>query len=226
MKIISSSLAFVLFVMLVILTPEPAVSKASPARTMFAATCFCKISKDNLTNLNSASGVLLDLTGAVGKTYTGLFQQSDANQTDCNTRCTSAAASYTGSQSIATAACAAGANNGTVVRAWSAVGTREYKSAQQIGVLQKQAQVSQTTCTCPPTWLSSTTNVPGGVTGDGKCKKEAGSCLNISPLPPNGTQIGSWGFTWGNSLVAYGSSANGGAATCVTTIVSPAICKF
>jgi hypothetical protein len=210
------------------LTPETTGVTASTSRSMASATCFCKISMNDLTNQNSASGVLLDLTGAVNKTYTGLFPQNDSNQTDCNTRCTNTAASYTGNQSIAASACAAGAPNGTVIRAWSAVGTKEYKSAQQIGVLINQPQVTKTTCTCPATWACNgcSPQVAGGVTTDGKCKKLSCQPFSISPFPPDGTQVGAWGFTWGNALYAWGTTANGGAPNCVTTVVSPAVCKF
>lgn len=191
------------------------------------ATCFCVISILDLTNQKHRDGVIMDLTGAVNKTYSGLNPQNDTNQTDCNTRCTTEAAKYTGSQSVAAAACAAGTANGTVIRAWSAVGTREYKSAQQIGILINTPEVKKTVCTCPATWWSDK-NVPGGVTTDGKCKKEAlDNCgIKISPLPPMGTQLGTWGFSWDNTLWAYGTKENGGAANCVTTVVSPAVCKF
>lgn len=210
------------------LAPETKAQTTSASRKMATATCFCKVSKDDLTNLHSASGVLLDLTGTVNKTYSGLFPQNDNNQTNCNTLCTSAAAPYTGNQSIAASACAAGAPNGTVIRAWSAVGTREYKSAQQIGVLINQPQVTNWTCTCPASWTCNgcSPQVAGGVTTDGKCKKLACQSFSISPFPPNGTQVGSWGFTWGNALYAWGTPANGGAPNCGTSVVSPAMCKF
>jgi hypothetical protein len=178
------------------------------------ATCFCKISKDNLTNQTSASGVLQDLTGAVDKSYSGVFQQSDKNQTDCNTRCTSAAASSTGQQSIAAQACAAGAPNGTIVRAWSAVGTKEYKTAQQIGTLVNIAAVTQQVC--PTGAVANSTNQPG-VTTDGKCKKVVSTCP-MNPAPPNGTQIGTWGFTWGSGVYQWIQPT--------TTVVSAGQCKF
>ena len=218
----------ILLVLVASLAPQTKLMTASASTKMASATCFCKVSKNNLTNLNSASGVLLDLTGAVNKTYTGLFPQNDSNQTDCNTRCTTAAAPYTGNQNIAASACAAGAPNGTVVRAWSAVGMREYKSAQQIGVLINQPQVTNTTCTCPASWTCNgcSPQVNGGVTTDGQCKKLVCQPFSISPFPPDRTQVGTWGFTWGNALYAWGTPANGGAPKCVTLVISPALCKF
>lgn len=225
MKVFFSTIGLVL---IAILAPELKVTTAGPGKPMASATCFCKISCDDLTNKKSATGVCLDLTSAVNKTYTGLFPQNDTNQTDCNTRCTTAAAAHSGSQSIAACACAAGKSSGTVCRAWSAVGTKEYKSAQQIGVLTNQPEVKKTTCTCPAGWACNgcSPQVDGGVTTDGKCKKLACQAISITPFPANGTQLGSWGFTWGNALIAWGSSANGGAPNCVTTVVSPAVCKF
>jgi hypothetical protein len=191
---------------------------ASASEAKAEATCFCKISKENLTNSKSASGVLLDLTSNVGKTYTTSikngFEQSDKNQTDCNTRCTTAAASYTGQQSIAAQACAAGAPNGTVVRAWSAVGTKEYKTAQQIGTLTNIAAVTQQVC--PAGSLANSTNQPG-VTTDGYCKKQINTCP-LPVYPPNGTQIGTWGFTWGNGVYQFVQPT--------TNVVSAGQCKF
>lgn len=187
-----------------------------------AATCFCKISYDDLTNKTSATGVCLDLTSVVAHSYGGLFPQSDQNQTDCTTRCTNAAASYTGSSGIASCACGAGVSNGTVVRAWSAVGTKEYKSAHQIGVVNRVP--AQTEARCPTGWWSATTNVDGGVTPDGRCKKVSAQPMTVTPLPPNGTAVGSYGFTWGNAVWAWGTQENGGAA--VIRIISPATCSF
>lgn len=185
-----------------------------------AATCFCKLSTADLTNLKSANGVVRDLTGDVNKTYTGAFQQGDQNQTDCNTRCTNAAAQYTGNASFAAQLCAAGVGNNATIRAWSAVGTREYKSAQYIGVLINTPAVTKTTCVCPPDAMANTTNELGGVTVDGKCKKGiCGPYSGITP-PPNGTQIGTWGFTWGNGFYAWI------APKCATAVTTPAVCRF
>jgi hypothetical protein len=210
----------------VVLSSLVAFSRPSHRKPMASATCFCKISYDDLTNKISASGVCLDLTGAVNKVYTGIFPQNDTNQTDCNTRCTTAAAPYIGSQSIAACACAAGKPSGTLVRAWSAVGNKEYKTAAPIGTLTNKPEVKTTICTCPAGWTSNTSSQVGGVTTDGKCKKGACGPNSIAPYPPDGTQIGSWGFTWGNGFYAWGTTANGGAPKCVTTLVSAAECKF
>jgi hypothetical protein len=71
------------------------------------------------------------------------------------------------------------------------------------------------TKTCPAGWSANQTNVVGGVTADGICKKPVAGCSLPAPLPANGTQIGtsgSYGFTWGNSVVVFGNAGNGGAA--------------
>ena len=71
------------------------------------------------------------------------------------------------------------------------------------------------TKTCPAGWLANQTNVDGGVTADGVCKKAVAGCSLPAPLPANGTQIGSsgsYGFTWGNSVNVFGNAGNGGAA--------------
>lgn len=68
-------------------------------------------------------------------------------------------------------------------------------------------------CHCPKGWLSNTTNQDGGVTTDGRCKKLVCGPIAVIP-PPDGTQLGNWGFTWGNTLWAYGTKENGGAVIC------------
>lgn len=100
------------------------------------------------------------------------------------------------------------------VSAYAAVGTRDYRVAQSIFVT---CTGGVKTCICPATWLSRMTNVVGGVTPDGVCKKLACDGNTISPPPPNGTPIGTWGATWGNQFWAWGTTANGGAANCTTS---------
>lgn len=182
------------------------------------ATCFCKITFSDLEGIQTANSVLLDLTGEVGKTYGGIGQQSDANQNDCRSRCLTTSAKYIGRPSIATAACAGGAANGTPVRAWSAVGTRKYTVVRLIGVLVNKPAVTQTTCVCPTGSVGNSTNLPGGTT-DSKCKQRVGT-ITATPLPPNGTPIASWGFTWFNEIRQYIQPA------CTTSGVTPAECRF
>jgi len=192
-----------------------------------AATCFCIISYDNLHYQLQRTGVCYDLTQAINKTYSGANQQGSANQNDCKARCNATAASLisTETQKIADCACAAGKPTGTPLRGYSSVGTKAYVVANEtMGNLQNIAEVKTTTCKCPTGWLSNT-NVDGGVTTDGKCKKNVGT-INSSILPPDGTVLGSWGFTWGNGIWAYGSSANGGEPTCTIVITQSKVCKL
>jgi hypothetical protein len=69
----------------------------------------------------------------------------------------------------------------------------------------------QLPCHCPPGWLDNTTNVDGGGTRDGKCKKKVG--IWDASMFPTGL-LGRWGFTVGNELWAWGTIANGGANIC------------
>jgi hypothetical protein len=189
-------------------------------------TCFCKISSDNLQGANNATHVCNDLTSNVGVHYnagqTPLAQ--DKREADCSTKCSTAAAQYAQpgplKQAVAACACGNGAPNGANIYAWSAVGTGPYKtSAPIIAPLHRTAAVVQTKC--PAGWLANMTNVDGGVTADGKCKKYSGP-LGVTPVPPNGTALGTYGFSWGNGVYAWGTTANGGAA--VTTTISAATC--
>jgi len=100
------------------------------------------------------------------------------------------------------------------VSAYAAVGTRDYRVAQTIIVT---CTGGVKTCTCPPAWISNTSQIAGGITTDGACKKLACNGNMVSPVPPNGTKIGIWGFTWGSAFYAWGTAANGGAAHCVVS---------
>ncbi len=191
------------------------------------ATCFCVISYNDLTDQQTRSGVCMDITNIVHTTYSGVFPEKDDNRKDCQKKCSDAAYNLSAAQkqAIADCACAAGVGNGTPIRAYSAVGVKRYQSDQAMGTLVNTPAVVQTTCRCPVGWLANTSNIDGGVTTDGKCKKLVCGPIAVAP-PADGTQVGSWGFTWGNSLWAYGSAANGGAALCRTLVISPKVCKL
>ena len=192
------------------------------------ATCFCVVSYNDLTDQQNRSGVCMDLTSIVNTSYGGAFPEKDDNRKDCARKCSDAAMQLTApqKQAIADCACSAGLFNGTTIRSYSAVGTKRYQSDASIGILINTPQVTQATCNCPTGWAANTTNVDGGVTADGKCKKLVCGPISTGPFPANGTQVGNWGFTWGNALYAWGSSANGGAPICKTVVVSPAVCKL
>ncbi len=195
-----------------------------------AATCFCVISYDDLNYKLQRSGVCYDLTQAINTSYSGPNQQGSANQAKCKSLCNATAASLisTETQKIADCACAAGKPTGTPLRGYSAVGTKAYVLANAtMGSLQNTAEVKTTTCQCPPGWLSDT-NVDGGVTTDGKCKKLVCGPWDATAFPPPnpGVIVGTWGFTWQNQLWAFGTTANGGAPTCTTVITQPKACKL
>jgi hypothetical protein len=194
------------------------------------ATCFCKISCKDLTNQSSTSSndILLDITSEVGLIFNELFPEKEENRNKCNKRCTEESAKYIKNQTLSPKACE-NCPDGAVINAYSAVGTKPYRSAQYIGQLVKKPEVKETTCTCPKGWVSNGSNqTDGGVTYEGpkSCKRMACQAINILPLPANGTQLGDWGFTWGNALYAWGTPQNGGASKCVTRIISPAVCKI
>jgi hypothetical protein len=193
--------------------------------TPLKATCFCKISKDNLLSSRSATGVIKDLTGEVDRTFT--FQGSDQQNT-CQALCKSKAEQYVKSQSIATAACAANVPDHTLIVAYSAVGTRTYDGAEVIGTLQNIPQDSQTTCTCPANWVCNGCSPQrvGGVTTDGKCWKVVCKGNAVPPYPPDGTPIGSWGFSRGDAFFEWGTAANRGAPHCDTLILRPNFCGW
>lgn len=203
------------------------------------ATCFCKVSSSNLSGVchPNASQILFDLTGAVNKKYPS---RTETRWQECKQRCSDEA--LAAKDAVAAAACKAGVANGTTFHAYAALGScgkrGEYASAQALGALINTPAVTQTSCTCPQGWTPNAPSGIAGVTTDGRCKKLACQPNHITPFPPNGTPIGtpvpaygttatSWGFTWGDAFIAWGTTANGGAPTsCTTEIVSPAVCKF
>jgi hypothetical protein len=205
---------------------------ASTMKATAEVTCFCEIASawDNGTH-NAGQ---LSLTSTVNKKYdhceNGCFfctEQCDYNQHDCGVRCNGASLSYVKSQSFANTLCAKGIADGTVLNAYSHVGTVTGENTNQtIGTLTNIPAVSKTECTCPKPWLNND-NVAGGPTGlDKFCK--IGVCHPITPgpgtsLPPNGTGTSTsprW-WTWGNGLYESAPIAN-----CVTTLLSPAQCSF
>jgi hypothetical protein len=206
--------------------------------------CYGVISYDNLAGKQHATGVCLDLgqlatysTNALHPCQPVLASNRQARESDCCNKVQNAVLALTAAQrqAIANCFCAHGAANGTSVEAYGGFGagwlggvfhgSGNYRFCQKLGTLVNNPEVTKTTCTCPKGWLANTTNVDGGVTADGKCKK--GMCIWDKSLgyPPDGTPVGTWGFTWSNGIYAWGSAANGGKATCITTVVSPKVCK-
>ncbi|MFY9619586.1 MAG: hypothetical protein WAM70_16800 [Pyrinomonadaceae bacterium] len=125
----------------------------------------------------------------------------------------------------ATAVCASTNWSGGCVRGYGYIGAIGTNNADgTAGKLICNAPVAAVTQQkCPAGWVCNgcSPQVDGGVTSDGKCKKLACQANSIAPYPADGTQIGSWGFSWGNAFYAWGTSANGGKP--ILNIISPAI---
>jgi len=195
------------------------------------AHCFCKISCANLTNSTTATMVIKDY-GTLA-TYTGLNQQSDSNQTACNTKCTDTAKvdilDPAKRQGIANLACAAHCPNGSNVNAWSAVGTKEYKTAGPFGTLVNTPAVTKTTYDCnglPGTWLD---NPSSGNGGHARCVKNSANAVQGVPIAPPWTSIGtSWQTATGPAWITDGSGNiwYGVPAHATVTVVTAAQCHF
>ncbi len=197
------------------------------------ANCFCVISSQDLIGVahSSSNDICLDLTADLNVHYTEVFPQKDANRQDCANKCGdyilhNVQNNPTKMQQLANCFCAKGVGNGTEIRGYGGVGTKEYRQAQTLGHLTNTPAVNTTTCTCPASWLSNSSNQNGGVTTDGKCKRKVCGPIATTSLPPNGTAISTWGFTWGNEIWEYGSVANGGKPNCITVTTSPKVCKI
>jgi hypothetical protein len=134
------------------------------------------------------------------------------NQNDCNSRCSAAASNAkNGNAALVTAACnASGSGTMVPINAVAKYGSTNLPTQNPIGYV-----VRDTVQTCPSGWLSNLSNLQGGPTQDGKCKKVVQQ-LSGTPLPPDGTPVGTWGFVSGNNLFAWGTTANGGAAIAST----------
>lgn len=135
---------------------------------------------------------------------------STGNRGDCRNKC---ALLYDQNHAaIAAAACSANLPDNADIRAAWWIGNQ---NANQVRTNRLQVTYGRY---CPIGWLANTSNVDGGVTYDGECKKEFKVSSMTPPMttpvtpPANGTQIGSWGFWWDGALIAKGTPQNGGAA--------------
>ncbi|HEV3185044.1 MAG TPA: hypothetical protein VGZ49_09180 [Xanthobacteraceae bacterium] len=199
-----------------------------PKDAFAEAHCFCKLSCYNQAG-NMSVGSELKNYGWLA-TYTGANQQGEANQKACATLCASAASADIGSQALATAACAMGCPNGSVIKAYSAVGNKPYRDDQlSIGTLINTPPVTKTTYDCnamPGTWLD---NPSSGNGGHARCVKNSCDAVNGVPAAPHWTSIGTaWSSATGAAWVTDGSGDiwYGVPAHATTTVVSPAQCHF
>lgn len=191
----------------------PSVAPGLAKSALPVAHCFCKaIQNVGKTAGTSIPNPLLDL--GVVATYSNPIGKNK----DCENEC-SKAASLNANFNNKTWWCQLKKVKGHhTVSAYAAVGENgTYRVAQTIDF---DCTGGDTTCQCPKGWTCNgcSPQVNGGWTSDGKCKKVACQANTIPPYPPDGTPIGSWGFSWGNAFIAWGTSANGGApGNCVTT---------
>ncbi len=174
------------------------------------ATCFCVISYKDLTNKKSRDGVCLDLTKKVNMTFGGLNQQSVENQKKCNKRCTDFASILTSQEieAIASCACSKGAGSNSGIRAFSAIGTKEFSSSHHLGALESSPAKFETKCTCPDTWQYNSDQK--------KCAKQI---CDVSQ-PTSNQNLGNWGFIWSNKIWEMRT------ANCSDNLVSAAVCKI
>lgn len=192
------------------------------------AHCFCKLSCYGQAGNTSVGSVLKDYGWLA--TYTGVNQQSESNQNNCKSLCAAAATADIGSPALATAACAMGCPNGTVVKAYSAVGNKPYRDDNLvIGTLVNTPPVTQTTYDCnaiPGTWLD---NPSTGNGGHARCIKNSANAVTGVPIAPPWTSIGTpWNTATGPAWVTDGSGDiwYGVPAHATTTVVSPAQCHW
>jgi hypothetical protein len=192
------------------------------------AHCYCKLSCYNQTG-TSVGSVLKDY--GILTTYSGPFQQSPANQNNCRQLCKAAASADVGAQALATAACAMGCPNGSIVKAYSAVGNKPYDSGAYltIGTLVNTPAVTNTTYDCggvPGTWLDPPT---AGNGNHARCIKTSCAAVDGVPAAPPWVAIGTgWasatGPVWGTD--GSGNIWYGVPAPSTTTEVSPAQCHW
>jgi hypothetical protein len=187
------------------------------------ANCFCSLACEDNTNYKSGTvrGWLWD-SGSLA-TYTGWDQQGDANQTACNTLCGQQCLQTWNKANAGPHACSKGCANGQAIACWSKVGTREWKWAQGIGTLTNTPAQSTTTYTCPAGTKGDNWVDGGTIAAGKKCTFVACDHYQTFPpntYPPNGTPIGSWGYTWGEFI---GQNVNPAASTVQT---APAVCEI
>ncbi len=192
------------------------------------AHCFCKLSCYNQAGNMSVGSTLKDYGWLA--TYTGATQQGEANQNACKQLCATKASADIGSPALAAAACAMGCPNGSVIKAYSAVGNKPYRDDQlTIGTLVNKPPVTQTTYDCnsiPGTWLD---NPSSGNGGHARCIRNSCNAVSGVPDAPHWTSIGtSWTTATGAAWVTDGSGNiwYGVPARATTIEVKPRECRW
>lgn len=182
-----------------------------------AATCFCVVSYNDLTNLNTRSGVALDLTSRVNLKFTGINQQSKSNRNKCNRVCTAKASSLSSSDytKIAKAACNANRPSGTAIRAFSSVGTKAYRTAQHVGRLENVPAQTTNKYFCPTGWKMDDwrTNI------NRKCNKKLCD-LDQAGNAFSNQEYGDAMFVWEGSVYQWKR------ASIESSVTKPGICRI
>ena len=164
-------------------------------------TCHCDLVK------SQPNQVLYNLTSTVAW-KPKIWIVTPADQNDCRNKCDAAFADK--KQQIANALCSyppSIAPDKLPMTLLSKLGANTQTYIGKSFVFHRVTVVK-----CDAQWRSNTNNQMGGITEDGRCKKEFAlpSGLLTVPRPPDGTPIGAWGFWWGDGLVAWNTPDNGG----------------
>lgn len=189
-----------------------ALALLSPAIARADCHCFCKaVAFKALSPLNPVP--LKDL-GKVA-TYTNLQCVNPGGLgSNCQTKCAAAVSPVLSNKNWT---CGIIQKEGvfSTTGIW-AVGTRSYALLNQ-STVDVLCSGGKTVCKCPPGSVANAgtqAGKDGGITTDGKCKRAAGTLTPPfagTSLPVNGTQLGSWGFSWGNAMYQWVAPA------CTTT---------
>lgn len=184
---------------------QPAVAQPGAGDTaqaqmklkLFKAHCFCQISTDVGARPGSLNSIA-DL--GILKEYSGFNPDNQANQGDCLRLCSTQAFQWWQDPSNRDQACAKNGPGTMTVKAYAHVGAQPWENCQTLATSFRCCGQAGN-ISCPSGWLADW-NGPG----NDKCKRQ--TCSNLNPPPPNNTQIGNWGFTWGNGIWQWGPASN------------------
>ena len=193
----------------------------------WASTAAALQCSENFAGPHCWCKIRVGCTGYVVHDFGGICRYraiASGKKSDCAQRCTDVSQQYgTAAVQASGAAICSDKGAGTwKVNAYSVVGASDWEN-NACDTDQGFGSVTCTkiprVCRCPAGWSCNgcSPQVDGGITNDGKCKKLACQPDQILPFPADGTQIGdpAWGFSWGNAFYAWGTTANGGAPTCM-----------
>lgn len=174
-------------------------------------TCFCIVSNHNLTNAKKRRGVLLDLTGRVNTKFNGMSQKK---RNECNRKCTEESRKLSSADYnlMSRKACEQGVPNGSLIRAFSALSTKAYMTADNVGTLTNIPAVTEQQCNCPSGWEVD----PNQNDLRKKCNRRV--CQTAFPVA--NTDLPNFGFIWENFIYQVRP------ANCKTHTVKPGVCHI